>query len=96
MDQSQILAAQVDQLGYLLAQIDVLTKQANLIKDALKDQATLPGGSKVIEGNLFRSTIVSADRELFDSKKFIAVHGEAAYKQYTKISASFSVRTTSK
>ena len=96
MDQSQILAAQVDQLGYLLAQISSLTKQADAIKDQLKDVATLPGGSNVFDGNLFRSTVVSADRELFDKAKFIAVHGEAAYKQFTKISAGFSVRTTSK
>jgi hypothetical protein len=39
---------------------------------------------------------VSADREVFDGEKFKAVHGEDMYKQYTKISASFSVRTTSK
>jgi len=96
MDQSQILAAQVDQLGYLLAQISSLTKQADAIKDQLKDVATLPGGSNVFDGNLFRSTVVSADREIFDKAKFVAAHGETAYKQYTKISAGFSVRTTSK
>ena len=96
MDQSQILAAQVDQLGYLLAQISSLTKQANAIKDQLKDAATLPGGSNVFDGSLFRATVVSADRELFDGEKFKSVHGEDAYKQFTKISASFSVRTTSK
>ena len=96
MDQSQILAAQVDQLGYLLAQISSLTKQADSIKDQLKAIATLPGGTNVFDGSLFRSTVVSADRELFDKAKFIAAHGEAAYKQYTKISAGFSVRTTSK
>jgi len=96
MDQSQILAAQVDQLGYLLAQIDTLTKQADAIKSQLKDIATLPGGSNVFDGSLFRSTVVPANRELFDKEKFIKANGEAAYKQYTKISASFSVRTTSK
>ena len=55
MNANDISLTQVDQLGLLLAQIADLTKQADSIKDAIKDQATA-GGAKVVEGNLYKAT----------------------------------------
>ena len=46
----------IDTLGALLAQIADLTKQADAIKDAIKDAANA-GGPKVVEGALFKATI---------------------------------------
>jgi hypothetical protein len=42
-DIANITAASVDQLGALLAQIADLTKQADAIKDAIKDSASNGG-----------------------------------------------------
>ena len=51
----------VDTLGHLLAQIAELTKQADAIKDGIKDSASA-GGAKVVEGNLFKATYIEANR----------------------------------
>jgi hypothetical protein len=56
----------IDTLGTLLAQIADLEKQAKAIKDDLKDSATAPGGSKVFEGDLFKATVVEANRSSVD------------------------------
>ena len=56
----------IDTLGALLAQIADLEKQAKAIKDDLKDSATSPGGSKVFEGDLFKATVVEANRSSVD------------------------------
>jgi cell division protein YceG involved in septum cleavage len=47
--------ASADELGTLLAQIATLTKQAEAIKDAMKDVAS-KGDTKVFEGALFKAT----------------------------------------
>ena len=85
----------VDTLGALLAQIADLTKQADAIKDAIKDAASA-GGPKVVEGALFKATYSESNRSTFDKDAFIAVHGAEAYKQFTKTSAVFSVKVTSR
>jgi len=85
----------VDRLGTLLAEIADLTKQADQIKDAIKDAASL-GGPKVVEGALFKATYSESNRSTFDKDAFIAVHGAEAYKQFTKTSAVFSVKVTSR
>ena len=85
----------VDRLGALLAEIADLTKQADQIKDAIKDVASL-GGPKVVEGALFKATYSESNRSTFDKDAFIAVHGAEAYKQFTKTSAVFSVKVTSR
>ena len=85
----------VDRLGALLAEIADLTKQADQIKDAIKDVASL-GGPKVVEGALFKATYSESNRSTFDKDAFIAVHGAEAYKQFTKVSAVFSVKVTSR
>lgn len=92
------LMTEVDVLGALLAQISDLTKQADAIKDSLKDQATVPGGSKVYEGAMFRATVVSSDRKVVDYKKMLSDLGVSAetIAQYTSVTAVFAVKTTSR
>lgn len=89
---------QVDFLGATLAQIAQLTKQADTIKDALKDQATAPGGEKVFEGAMFKATVVEADRKVVDYKKMLADLGVSSdvIEKYTSVTAVFSVKTTSR
>ena len=85
----------VDTLGALLAQIADLTKQADKIKDDIKDSAS-KGGDKVVEGALFKATYIESNRSVFDKDAFIKVHGAEAYAAFTKVSAVFSVKVTSK
>lgn len=88
----------IDHLGLLLAEIDRLTKEADAIKDAIKDEATAPGGSKEFVGNLFRAVVVESDRKVVDYKKLLVDLGVAqeTVAKYTKTSAVFSVKTTSR
>jgi hypothetical protein len=85
----------VDTLGTLLAQIADLTKQADAIKDSIKETASA-GGAKVVEGALFKATYIESNRSVFDKDAFIKVHGAEAYAAFTKVSAVFSVKVTSK
>lgn len=55
----------VDTLGALLAQIADLTKQADAIKDGIKDAASA-GGAKVVEGALFKATYIESNRSSID------------------------------
>jgi len=66
MNPNDIALLEVDQLGLLLAQIAELTKKADKIKDDIKDVATLLNGDKVIAGNLFKATVVEANRNTID------------------------------
>jgi hypothetical protein len=88
----------IDTLGALLAQIADLEKQANAIKDDLKDSATAPGGSKVFEGDLFKATVVESNRSTIDWKQLSADLGISAdvLAKYTKTAAVFSVKVTSR
>lgn len=88
----------IDNLGALLAQIADLEKQANAIKDDLKDSATAPGGSKVFEGDLFKATVVESNRSTVDWKQLSADLGISAdvLAKYTKTAAVFSVKVTSR
>jgi hypothetical protein len=87
----------VDTLGSLLAQISLLTKQADAIKDQIKDDASL-GGDKVVEGDLFRATYSESNRSVVDSKALFAELGAtpAQIAKHTKVTAVFSVKVTSK
>ena len=85
----------IDTLGTLLAQIADLTKQADAIKDSIKDSASA-GGAKVIEGAVFKATYIESNRSVFDKDAFIKVHGAEAYATFTKTSAVFSVKVTSR
>jgi hypothetical protein len=79
-----------------------LESQADAIKDAIKEAgadgllAVDNEGVRHIEGNLFRATYIETNRSTFDSKKFIAKFGADVYAEYTKTSAVFSVKVTSR
>jgi len=97
MNANDISLTQVDRLGFLLAQIAELTKEADAIKDAIKDAATA-GGDKVVEGNLFKATVVEANRKVVDWKTIQKVLNipEDIIIENTSITAVFSVKTTSR
>jgi len=95
----------IDTLGALLAQIADLTKQADAIKDAIKEagadgklETEIVNGKSVqfASGALFRATYIESNVETFDKAKFIKAFGEDVYKQFTKIGARFTVKVTSK
>ena len=89
----------IDTLGTLLAQIADLTKQADAIKDALKDTATASiNAPKVFEGCLFKATVIEQNRSVVDYKSLIKDLGVSQEKidSYTKTSAVISIKTTSK
>lgn len=98
MNTNDIALTQVDNLGLLLAQIADLTKQADAIKDAIKDAATQPNGAKVFEGNLYKSTFIESNRSVVDYKALCADLGVTADQlaKYTKTTAVFSVKTTTR
>ena len=96
-DIANITAASVDELGVLLAQIADLEKKATAIKNAIKDSASA-GGAKSIEGNLFKATVVEANRKVTDWKAIAKVCNipEDVIIANTSITAVFSVKTTSR
>ena len=97
MNANDITLTQVDELGLLLAQIAELTAKADAIKDSIKDAATA-GGAKVVEGNLFKATVVEANRKTTDWKAIAKVCNipEDVIIANTSITAVFSVKTTSR
>jgi hypothetical protein len=95
MTNANISLSSVDTLGELLARIAELTAKADAIKDQIKDSASL-GGAKVVEGELFKATYIESNRSVFDKDAFIKEFGAEAYARYTKVSAVFSVKVTSK
>ena len=98
MNHTDIALLEVDQLGLLLAQIADLTKQADAIKDDIKDVATLLNGDKVIAGNLFKATVVESNRNTVDYKKLCADLGvtSAQLATYTKVTAVYAVKVTAR
>lgn len=86
-----------DELGTLLAQIATLTKQADKIKDAMKDVAS-KGDNKVFEGALFKCTYVEANRSVTDWKAMATALGISAdtIAEYTSTTAVFSIKTTAR
>lgn len=97
MDTNNIPLTQVDELGLLLSQIAELTAKADKIKDAIKDAATA-GGDKVVEGNLFKATVVEANRKVTDWKAIAKVCNipEDVIIANTSVTAVFSVKTTAR
>jgi hypothetical protein len=97
MDTNNIPLTQIDELGLLLSQIAELTAKADKIKDAIKDAATA-GGDKVIEGNLFKATVVEANRKVTDWKAIAKVCNipEDVIIANTSVTAVFSVKTTAR
>lgn len=97
MKASDISLNQVDELGMLLAQIADLTAKADAIKDGIKDAATA-GGAKVYEGAMFKATFVESNRSTVDYKALMAELGATPEQvaRYTKTTAVFSVKTTTR
>jgi len=97
MKANDISLTQVDVLGNLLAQIAELTKQADAIKDGIKESASA-GGDKVVEGNLFKATYIESNRSVVDNKALFAELGATAEQiaRHTKTTAVFSVKVTSR
>ena len=97
MNANDISLTQVDTLGFLLAQIAELTAKADAIKDSIKDAATA-GGAKVVEGNLYKATVVEANRKVTDWKAIAKICNipEDVIIANTSITAVFSVKTTSR
>lgn len=89
--------ASADELGTLLAQIATLTKQADAIKDAMKDIAS-KGDTKVFEGALFKATYCEANRSVTDWHalvKKLAIPADTI-AAFTTTTAVFSIKTTSR
>ena len=97
MKANEINFTSVDTLGDLLAQIADLTKQADAIKDSIKDQATL-GGDKVVEGAFFKATCIEANRTTVDWKAIAKICNipEQVIIDNSKVTAVFSVKVTSR
>ena len=97
MNTTTTITHDVDTLGQLLAQIATLTKQADAIKDAIKDDASA-GGDKVVEGDLFKATYIESNRSVVDSKALFAELGATPEQiaRHTKVTAVFSVKVTSR
>lgn len=97
MNAIDIEITQIDRLGLLLAQIADLTKEAEAIKSNMKDAATA-GGPSSFEGNLYRATVVCANRQVVDYKALIADLGvtDEQLAAFTKTTAVFSVKTVSR
>lgn len=96
MNHTDIELLEVDHLGILLAQIAELTKKADMIKDAIKDEAIKNGGVMQVVGNLYEAKVIEANRSVVDYKKLCADMGITAEQLavYTKVTAVFSVKTT--
>ena len=97
MDTNNIPLTQIDELGLLLSQIAELTAKADKIKDAIKDAATA-GGPSVVEGNLFKATVVEANRSVVNWKAIAKVCSipEDVIIANTSITAVFSVKTAAR
>jgi hypothetical protein len=97
MKPNDIQLTSVDTLGNLLAQIAELTKQADAIKDGIKESASA-GGDKVVEGNLFKATYIESNRSVVDNKALLAELGATAEQiaRHTKTTAVFSVKVTTR
>jgi hypothetical protein len=89
------ISNEIDTLGALLAKIADLTKQAESIKNGIKESASA-GGAKVVEGAMFKATYIESNRSVFDKEAFVKVHGANAYAAFTKVTAVFSVKVTSR
>ena len=83
---------QVDQLGMLLAQIADLEKQAEVIKNQLKQT------EGHTEGNLFKACVTLSQRATVDNKAVFAEANVPAklIAKHTKTTAVITLKVTSK
>jgi hypothetical protein len=87
-----IQLSKVDQLGMLLSQIADLEKQAEAIKNELKQN------EGHIEGNLFKACITLSQRATVDNKAVFAEANVPAelIAKHTKTTAVITLKVTSK
>lgn len=86
---------QIDTLGALNAKIAELTKQADAIKDELKDAASL-SGQKVLVGASYVAAYTESNRSTVDWKaiaKELSIPADLIAK-HTKTTAVYSIKTT--
>jgi hypothetical protein len=85
----------IDTLGSLMAQIAELTKQADAIKDELKERASI-SGEKSFEGASYKATYSESNRSTVDWKaiaKELNIPVDLIAK-HTKSTAVYSIKTT--
>jgi hypothetical protein len=90
---TDVKLTQVDQLGFLLAQIADLEVQAEAIKNALKN-----GDEGVVEGSLYKANVILSQRTTVDNKalyKALNVSDDLLAK-YSKTMAIITVKVTSR
>mgnify|MGYP003336431186 CR=1 FL=1 len=87
-----IQLSKVDQLGMLLAQIADLEKQAESLKNELKQQ------EGHIEGNLFKACVTLSQRTTVDNKAVFAEANVPAelIAKHSKTTAVITLKVTSK
>jgi len=89
-------AADIDNLGAILANIAALEKRAEEIKKALKEEASL-SGRQYFDGQLFRATYVESNRSTVDWKaiaKKLAIPADLI-AAHTTTNAVYSVKVSS-
>jgi hypothetical protein len=84
-------ANDIDRLGLLMAQISDLSKEANEIKSALKEQ-----GKGVVEGNLFRAIVVEQERVTYDTDILKLVAAPEILELAMRESVQMQVRVTAR
>ena len=87
-----IQLSKVDQLGLLMAQIADLEKQADAIKNELKQQ------EGHIDGNLFKACVTLSQRATVDNKAVFAEANVPAelIAKYTKTTSIITLKVTAK
>jgi hypothetical protein len=97
MNANDLTLSSVDTLGELLARIAELTKQADKIKDEIKNKASM-GGTKVIEGAMFKATYIESNRKTTDWKAIAEIYNipDEVIIQNTNVTAVYSVKVTSR
>ena len=81
-----VTANEIDDLGFLLADISRLTKQADAIKDRIKESKL-----DFVDGNLFRATVIKQDRTSYDPRKVEVLLGDKV-SLVEKVTAVTSVK----
>jgi hypothetical protein len=83
----------IDQLGLLQAQIADLEAQAEVIKNALKNE-----GEGAIEGNLYKGCVTLSQRTTVDSKGVFAEANIPAelIAKYSKTTAVITLKVTAR
>lgn len=92
---AQVAISKIDQLGFLNEQIEQLTKQADEIKNELKEEASL-SGAKTFMGSMFVATYTESNRGTFNHKKLVSDLNlnEDQVKAYTKICAVYTIKVS--